>query len=122
VAAVPATVVGPPSSRAPAPIAAPAPRRSLPGPTPVSLPLQADVLERRGPRVGVDQHETRLRDTRADPARPDELVQRTEPHAVVERLLDAVEQGFALPGIGFSRLLLEERLDIGIGAARVGAL
>src|SRR5207248_3409910 len=59
---------------------------------------------------------------RPEPARPDELIERPEARALVDELLDLMQQRLALLAIGLARLLLEERLDVRVGAARVGAL
>src|SRR5688572_530553 len=86
------------------------------------LRFELDVLERRRPRVGVDQHQARLGHAGPDAARPDELVERTEPRPLVDELLDLVEHRLALLPVGLPRLLLEQRLDVGVGAAREGAV
>src|SRR5207249_7873004 len=54
--------------------------------------LEPDLLERSRPRVGVDQHQRGLGHAGPDAARPDELVERTEPRALVEELLDLMQQ------------------------------
>src|SRR5437879_8559220 len=48
--------------------------------------LEPHVLQRSRPRVGVDQHQRRLRDARPDRARPAALPERPEPDALVEQL------------------------------------
>src|SRR5437870_12598028 len=83
--------------------------------------LQAYLFERRRPGVGIDQHQRRLLDPRADPARPDVVPDRAEPHPLVDELLDLVQQRLALAAIGHERLLLVERVDVGIAAVGVGA-
>src|SRR5262247_2939779 len=84
--------------------------------------LQPNVFQWRRPRIRIDQHQGRLRDPRPDAARPDELPERSESHALVEQLLDLVQGGLALAPVGLARLLTVERVDVGIGAARVGAV
>src|SRR4029450_6145747 len=80
-----------------------------------------NASQRRRPRVRLDQHQRRLGDARPDAARPDELPERPEAHALVEELLDLMQRRLALAAIRFARLLLVERLDVGVRAARVGA-
>src|SRR5262249_20180957 len=73
----------------PAPIPGARPTRS-PGRTSRagSLLLEADLLERRRPRVRVDQHERGVFNPRPDRARPDVVVDGCEAHTLVEDLLD----------------------------------
>src|SRR4030095_6045531 len=87
-----------------------------------SLGLEAHLLVGRRPGIRIDQEQRRLGYARADAAGPDELVEGTEAHAVVDELLNLVEHGFALAPVGLTRLLFEERVDVGVGAARVRAL
>src|SRR6266849_6251217 len=75
--------------------------------------LQPDLLERRRPGIGVDQHQRGLLHARPDPAGPEELEDGPESHALVERLLDLVQHDLALLPIGLHGLLLVERVDIG---------
>src|SRR5215468_2221627 len=78
--------------------------------------LHPHVLDGRRPRVWVDEHEGRLHHFRAHPARPDEVVDGREPDALVEQALDLVQHGLALLPVRLPRLLLEERVDVGIAA------
>src|SRR5439155_20107935 len=84
--------------------------------------LQLDLFQRRRPWIGIDQHERGLGHARADAARPDVLPDRSEPHAVVQDLLDLDQERFALLLVGFERLLLVEKVDVGestVGVRRV---
>src|SRR5438105_4585403 len=72
------------------------------------LLLQPYLLEWRRPGIGVDQHQRRFLHAGPDSARPEELEDRPEPHALVEGLLDLVQHGLALLAIGLDRLLLVE--------------
>src|SRR5207237_2796126 len=87
-----------------------------------SAPLEADVLERGRPRIRIDHQEGGVGDAGPDGARPDVLVDRGEAHALVDELLDLVEQGLALFPVELAGLLLPQRVDVGIGAARVDAV
>src|SRR5215813_179286 len=90
-------------------------------PPPLTL-LQSDFLERRRPWIRIDQHEARLLHARAHAARPDVLEDRAEAHALVEDLLDLVQHRLPLLAVGLARLLLVERVDVGITTIRVGAV
>src|SRR5207247_1677231 len=76
----------------------------------------------RGPWIGVDEHQRGLLHARADPARPDVLEDRPEAHALVEELLDLVQRRLALLPVGLPRLLLVQRVDVGIAAIGVRAV
>src|SRR5262245_29772148 len=84
--------------------------------------LHPHVLDGRRPRVRVDEHEGRLHHLRAHPARPDEIVDGAEADALVEQALDLVQHGLALLPIRLPRLLLEERVDVGIATVGEGAV
>src|SRR5207245_8449620 len=86
------------------------------------LLLQPYLLEWRRPGVGIDQHQPGLLHARPDSARPEELEDGTEAHALVEGLLDLVQQGLALLAIGLDGLLPVQGVDVGIAAVRVGAV
>ena len=83
--------------------------------------LEPDLLEGRRPRIGVDQHQRGLLHPGPDAARPDVLADRPEPHPLVDELLDLVQHRLPLAAIGLQRLLLEQRVDVGIAAVGVGA-
>src|SRR5213593_2599352 len=97
------------------------PSATRPAPCPDSFCLEPDLLVGRRPGIRVDQEQRRLGHAGADAAGPDEFVERTEADAVEDELLDLVEHGFALAAVGLARLLPEERIDVGVGAARVRA-
>src|SRR3989442_13435383 len=84
--------------------------------------LEPDLFEGRRPRIRVNEHERRVLHARTDPARPDVVVDRGEADAAAELLLDLGEHRRALLLVQLLRLLPVERLDVGIGAVRVGAL
>src|SRR5580765_8651266 len=84
--------------------------------------LQPHVFERRRPGIGVDQHERRILDARPDAAGPDVLEDRRDARALVHDLLDLVQERLALLTVGLARLLLVERVGVGIAAVGVGAL
>src|SRR5689334_24738417 len=86
--------------------------------TPPSAFLQADFLQRRRPRIRVDEHQRRLLHTWADAAGPDVIEDAREAGAVVEHLLDLMQHRFALLAIELARLFLVERLDIRVRAVR----
>src|SRR5215467_13780258 len=88
----------------------------------ISALFQAYVFERRRPRIRVDHHERRIGYPRPDAARPDVFEDRRDPHAVGHDLLDLVQERLALLAIGLARLLLVERVDLGIAAVGVRAL
>jgi hypothetical protein len=62
-----------------------------------------------------------LLDPGAHAARPDVLSDWPEPHPLVDELLDLVQHRFSLAAIADERLLLEQRIDVGIAAIGVGA-
>src|SRR5262249_35732326 len=74
-----------------------------------------------GRRVGVapDQVDPRLLDPRTDAPDERELVDRHVGHAIVEDLLDLVQQPLPLPWVELARLTLEEILDLGDHAGGV---
>src|SRR6266850_190393 len=84
--------------------------------------LEPYLLERRRPRIGIDEHQCGLLHARPDAARPVELEDGRETHALVEHLLDLEQQGLALLAIRLHGLLLVERVDVRIAAVRVGAV
>src|SRR5260370_36361627 len=75
--------------------------------------LETNVFQRRGPWIGVDEHQGGLLHARADPARPDVLEDRPGAHALVEGLLDLVQHRLALLPVGLPRLLLVARVAVG---------
>src|SRR6266498_54995 len=86
---------------------------------PLSLLLQPHLLERRRPRIRIDQHQRGLLHAQPDRARPVEFEDGPESHALVEGLLDLVQHGLALLPVGLHGLLLVERVDVGIAAVGV---
>src|SRR2546427_10496836 len=88
------------------------------GPWALSLLLQPHLLERRRPRIRGDQHQRGLLHARPDRARPDEFEHGPESHALVEGLRDLVQHGLALLAAGLQGVLLAERVDVGLAAAR----
>src|SRR5213594_20166 len=84
--------------------------------------LQPHVFDGRRPRVRIDQHQSGLRHLGADPARPDVIVDGSEPHPLVKQALDLVERRLALLAVGLPGLLLEERVDVGVAAVGEGAV
>ena len=81
-------------------------RRGLARRRPSSVLLQAHVLERRRPRVRVDHHQRRLGHPRPDRARPDVLEDRRQAHALVDGLLDLVQDRLALLPVGLAACCL----------------
>src|SRR5206468_6416000 len=84
-------------------------------------PLQFHVLQRPRVREAADQVDARLLHARADAPDERQLVDRDVGHPVVEDLLDLVEQRIALLHVQLAHLALEEILDLGDDAGRVGA-
>src|SRR5262249_51620367 len=84
--------------------------------------LDPHVFDGRRPRIRVDEHEGRLHHLRADPARPDEVVDGAEADALMEKTLDLVQHGLSLLPVRLPRLLLEERVDVRIAAIGEGAI
>src|SRR5439155_2059434 len=83
--------------------------------------LQLHVLQRARVREAADQVDARLLHARADTPDERQLVERDVRHPVVEDLLDLVEQRLALLHVELADLTLEEILDLGDDAGRVGA-
>src|SRR5262249_21631815 len=81
--------------------------------------LQAHILERRRPGVGVDRHQRRLLHPRSDAARPDVEPDGREHHALVHELLDLVQQGLAFRPVRLTVLLFEQCINIGIASPRI---
>src|SRR5712691_8891698 len=88
----------------------------------VSFWLQTDLFERRRPGIGVDEHQRRLLHPRSDPTRPNVLVQGPEAHALVQKLLDFVQEGGALAVVEFDCLLFVQRVDVRIAPIGVCAV
>src|SRR6266545_4032723 len=86
-----------------------------------SRPLQFHVLQRPRVREAADQIDARLLHARADAPDERQLVDRDVGHPIVEDLLDLVQQGLALLHVQLAHLALEEILDLGDDAGRVGA-
>src|SRR5207245_9112989 len=84
--------------------------------------LRPYLLERCRPGIGIDQHQRGLLHARPDSARPEELEDGPEAHALVEGLLDLVQQGLAPLAIGLDGLVLVQGVDVGLAAVRVGAV
>src|SRR5213594_4021483 len=84
-------------------------------------PLQFHVLQRPRVREAADQVDARLLHARADAPDERQLVDRDVGHPVVEDLLDLVQQRLALLHVQLAHLALEEILDLGDDAGRVGA-
>src|ERR1700720_2008030 len=82
--------------------------------------LQRDVLIGRGPRVSRDQAEGRLSDPLSDTAQSGQLPDRRGDHPLMHELLDFLQQRLALLMVEFGRLLLKQRIDIGIAVIGVG--
>src|SRR4051794_33951304 len=76
-------------------------------------PLQPDILQRRRPRERDDLRQRGLFDARSETGRPPIVVDRREPYAVAEHLLDIVQHRGALGRIGFAQLALIELVYIG---------
>src|SRR2546428_779838 len=73
-----------------------------------SGPLQPHLFQRRRPGIGIDQHERGLLHPGADAARPDIVVDRAIPDALVHQALDLVQHGLPLGMIRLHGLLLEQ--------------
>src|SRR5216683_2173743 len=86
-----------------------------------SAGLQRDVLERRGVRKVGDQAEPRLSDPGSDTVDKAELPDRRVNHPLGEYLLHLVEDCRAFLMVELSRLLLGERIDVGVAAIDIGA-
>jgi len=87
-----------------------------------SVPSEPHLFERRRPGIRVDQHQRRLFDAWPHAARPDVFPDRTEPHPLVDELLDLVQQSLAFAAIGHERLLPVERVHSNIIRARLIAV
>src|SRR5215510_414753 len=88
--------------------------------TRTSVLPEANLFEWRGPGVWVDQHQRGLLDAGTDAARPHVLPDGAEADALVDELLDLVQHRLALAAIGDERLLLEQRVDVGVAAVGIG--
>src|SRR4029453_2386671 len=78
----------------------------------VLLFLESHFLERCRPGIRVDEHQRRFLDPRPHAARPDVLPDRSEADALVDELLDLMQERLALLLVGDERLLLVERVDV----------
>src|SRR6476646_4284836 len=63
-----------------------------------------------------------LDDARADPHQGAKIIDRREHHPVDRHLLDLEQHGFALLGVALARLLLVQRVEIGVAARGISAL
>src|SRR5438270_10364093 len=81
--------------------------------------LEADLFVWIRERVAGDERERGGIDARPDAGQERRLEDRREHHALVDELLDAMQQRLALLGIDLDRLFAEEPVDVGIAA--VGA-
>src|ERR671919_517185 len=80
----------------------------------IALLLQPHLFQRRGPRIGINQHQCGLLDARPDAAWPIVVPDRPKPYPLMEQLLDLVQQGLPLAAVGLHRLLLVKCIDVGI--------
>src|SRR5712691_12825001 len=85
------------------------------------LALEPQVLVRRGVRVPRDEGEARLCHARPVAVEEGQLPDGCEHRLVVDELLDAMEDRLPLLRVDLARLLLDEPLDVGIGAVGEGA-
>src|SRR5215472_10841530 len=82
--------------------------------------LDRDVLEGCGVCEILDQPEPRLPDARPDAVDKGKLPDRRRDRLVVDELLDVIEDRLTLLVVEDGRLLLIERIDVGVVAVRVG--
>src|SRR5919108_4761153 len=73
-----------------------------------SRPLQAHVLQRSGIREAANQIDAGLFDARSDAPDERELIERNVRDALVQNVLDLVDERLALFHVGLARLSLEE--------------
>ena len=78
--------------------------------------LERDIFEGSRVREVGDQAEPRLADPRADAVEKGELPDRRKDRALVKELLHLVQDCLALLMVEFDRLLLVERVDVGVAA------
>src|SRR5215469_5477254 len=78
--------------------------------------LYRDVLVRRCVREPRDQAEPRLPDPRSHAIEKGELPYRRKDRPLVNQLLHLVQHRLPLPAVQFDRLLLVERIDVGVAA------
>src|SRR5439155_16751207 len=79
----------------------------------LSRTLELEILVGRRVGVAPDQVDPRLLDPRTDAPDERELIDRHVGHAIVQNLLDLVQQRFPLLRVELARLTLEEVLDLG---------
>src|SRR5580704_19138175 len=88
---------------------------------PASGALERNVLERRGIGEIGDQTETRFTNPRPNAVDEGELPDRRDGRLFINQLLDFSECLAALLRVELDRLLLEQLIDVGIAAVRIGA-
>src|SRR5712692_1334113 len=96
-------------------------RRENPAGQTASSHLELQVLVRGPPRIVGDEPEPRLRDARTVPLQEGQLPDRQIHGLLVDQLLDAMQDRFALLPVELARLLSEEAVDVLIAPVRVEA-
>src|SRR5262249_15186974 len=89
--------------------------------TPPSPRLEPDLLVGRGKEVTGDQAQPRLRDPRSPCVEDGDLPDRRDRDALVDELLDSMQDGLAPLAVALRSLFLDEPLDVRVAPVRVEA-